>query len=124
MPLEEIEARSTELGLSPKPVDEESVREVLGPPGGVGLPTGVQGGEGVVFPDVGHLSGDHVIENKVTRKGLRSLKIMRMGAPVEPDIYLAQVGARNGTRNIEKHAWLDNSGGQELHYLVVMWKED
>lgn len=124
MPLEEIEARSEELGLLVGPVEEEFVREVLGPPGGVGLPMGVQGGDAEAFPDVGQLSGDHVIENRVTRRGLRRLKILRMGAPVEPYLYLAQVDARMGTRSIEKCAWIDKSGGQELHYLVIMWKED
>lgn len=129
MPLEEIEARVEELDPDARAfyaVSEEEMAlaiKALGPPIGVGLPEGLYGEEGEAFPGVGQLKGDHIAENSVSRRGLRRLKILRMGSPVDPLLYVEQIRARLGAKAIRLHEWVDDGGGQALHYLMIFWKE-
>jgi len=88
------------------------------------LEAGVFGGDSTAFPDVARAAAsDHVVENRVTRQGLRLLRITRLGSTPEKELYLGQVQARPGAYSVTWTAWKNRSGGQLLHYLMIMWRE-
>lgn len=68
--------------------------------------------------------GEHVAENVVSPFGICRLKIMQLGAPVRTEIYMEQIAVRVGVNGLSGWTWIDRSGGQEIHYLLLVWKQE
>jgi hypothetical protein len=63
--------------------------------------------------------GDYVTENLVTARGLRRLKVQRLGRAPRAAVYADQARAA-GARWVECLGWADPEKG--LHTLLILWK--
>jgi hypothetical protein len=88
------------------------------------LGSGFMGETGKAIEFVFCERGEHVTENKVSRFGICQLRIVRLGAPVEEQLYFEQVRSLDGVSGLRGWAWTDRENGQEMHVLLLVWKQE
>lgn len=94
----------------------------LGKPTGVGLQSGYVGPRGRAIPMLQVMRGDVVLINEVNHRGLRRLKVSRLGRTPDLDWYVRQIPG--GMPNIFEWASWTNARGSAVHELEIYWKEN
>ncbi|KAA3644539.1 MAG: hypothetical protein DWQ07_14055 [Chloroflexi bacterium] len=102
-----------------KQLTAEEVFELLGPPSGVGLPNGLLG-QGVAWEEPELKAGDSVMENWVTRRGLRVVRIVRLGSAPDGAYYELKLQMLGG-REVEQWTWVEEE--KQMYWLVVVWNQ-
>lgn len=123
MPIEDLEALVAGIATASVPrIDDDGWAENMPPPKQAGKPLLVQ----QEFPALENVvcnRGEHVIENTVSRHGVARLRVMRLGRPVEQQLYMEQA-AGSGAVGLQGWAWVDRSSGQEQHVALLVWKQE
>jgi len=122
LPVDEVMAIPlNELMEGYTPVTEEErawLFATLGKPTGVGLESWVVGVEGPALPEIELYPGDLLMENQTNRRGVKLLKICRLGKMPVRSIYEEQA-MRAGAKIV---AWDETVNDHRVHTLTLWWR--
>ena len=100
------------------PVDV--IFEKLGKPTGVGLPIGYMDTPQAGFHGLETQRGDVVVRNITGPRGVREIRVVRLGAAPDVDFYLAQIGQRYQPVIVD---WDIVPGDEQRFVLGIVYKE-